>query len=174
VSKKAILAPDLRTHQSKDPQVRGGARGETRTPTASRPPDPKVARATHEIRFHVSSCVVWCRCVSRVSPCREQDVSKSAPADVVPIGPGTPGGMRRSKDMYIYNLCVPRTLNGTDLGKGRPADGPFGALLGLGRCDPDRPADPQVTFAGARVRNPDRAGSARPTPGSGPPGLGAV
>jgi len=45
---------------SEEPQVRRGARGETRTPTASRPPDPKVARVTHEMRFYVSSCVVWC------------------------------------------------------------------------------------------------------------------
>jgi SAM-dependent methyltransferase len=42
---------------------RMSARGETRTPTASRPPDPKVARATHGSGFRVSSCVIWCRSV---------------------------------------------------------------------------------------------------------------
>jgi len=34
------------------------ARGETRTPTALRPPDPKVARTTHGSRLHGSFCVV--------------------------------------------------------------------------------------------------------------------
>jgi hypothetical protein len=39
----------------------GGATGETRTPTASRPPDSKVARATHETHVYVS---FLCRLVS--------------------------------------------------------------------------------------------------------------
>ena len=42
----------------------GGARGESRTPTPFRAPDPKVAAARHESRLYVSSCVVWCRPVS--------------------------------------------------------------------------------------------------------------
>ena len=44
-----------------DSQVRGGARGESRTPTPFRAPDPKVAAARHGSPPHVSSCVVWCR-----------------------------------------------------------------------------------------------------------------
>jgi hypothetical protein len=42
---------------NKDSQIRGGARGESRTPTPFRAPDPKVAAARHGFDLYVSSCV---------------------------------------------------------------------------------------------------------------------
>jgi hypothetical protein len=47
--------------RQEDPQVRRGARGEIRTPTPFRTPDPKVAAARHGCRRYVSSRVIWCR-----------------------------------------------------------------------------------------------------------------
>jgi hypothetical protein len=49
---------------NKGSQVRRGARGESRTPTPFRAPDPKVAAVRHGSRRYVSSRVVWCRPVS--------------------------------------------------------------------------------------------------------------
>ena len=61
---------------NKDPQVRRGARGESRTPTPFRAPDPKVAAARHGSLRYVSSCVVRCPSVPPVSFRREQSVSR--------------------------------------------------------------------------------------------------
>ena len=71
----------LREWWNKDLQVRGGARGESRTPTPFRAPDPKGGAARHRSRRFVSTCSSRAVLCHPVSSRREQDVSKRAEAD---------------------------------------------------------------------------------------------
>ena len=62
-SAATILYASWYPPEANDPKIRRGARGETRTPMASRPPDRKVAPATHGTSAAASSRAILCRSV---------------------------------------------------------------------------------------------------------------